>query len=269
MKISAAFAGERWLPYRRAEERLCSIHSVFDRVINVSAGGELLSVAADGVGGSSSFLIVPGKRLEWGAVPGERCVLGAGRLRAARYAIDFGGAAVWKGPVPRDYKHNGSIKTENVAAFRAVLDRKAASASAWNITGGGGGRFFGLDAIRKLRENTSHAKMLIGLGPGLTPSGDDMLLGFIAITNHVRADLSYIRALRDAVSDALDRTGDISAQALRNAMDRDYHEYVQNCVRDLCEGGPESVYLSAAALAKVGATSGSDIACGMYFGMTR
>jgi len=42
---------------------------------------------------------------------------------------------------------------------------------------------------------------------------------------------------------------------------------MQKCVHDLCEGEKESVYISTASLLSIGATSGSDIACGMYFGM--
>jgi len=73
--------------------------------------------------------------------------------------------------------------------------------------------------------------------------------------------------LRDAISDSLHKTVDISAQTLINALDCDYHEYMQKCILDLCEGEKESVYISAASLLSIGATSGADIACGMYFGM--
>ena len=267
--ISAALVGEKWLPYREAVECECSVHSVFNRVVNVSTGRDLLSVAAGGMGGSSAFLTLPGKRLDFGAPAGGQCVLRSGRLHLANHTIDFSNSALWKGPIPAEYRYNKKIKEENIAAFKAVLDRKAAPGSAWRcINSDVETRFSGLRAIRKLRQDPSNAQKLIGLGPGLTPSGDDMLLGFLAVVNHVGEDKTYIRALSKAVSDSLHRTTDISAQALKNALDCDYHEFVQNCIRDVCEGEKEAIYISAASLLSVGATSGSDIACGMYFGMS-
>jgi hypothetical protein len=267
METNAARIGEKWLPYcEPGTEYSFSVHSVFDRVVNVATNQGLLSVAADEVGGSSAFLTVPGKRLDFSAAAGESCVARSGCLCFSKYTVNFNRRALWKGPVHSGYRRNPP--TENIAAFKAVLDRKAAPESAWRIINSDSeSRFSGLKAIRRLRKDAAVAGELIGLGRGLTPAGDDMLLGFLAAVNHVSPDRAFVRALGEAVSASLGATTDLSAQALKNALDRDYHEFVQKCIRDLCEGAPEEVYISAAALLKVGATSGSDIACGMYFGM--
>jgi len=89
----------------------------------------------------------------------------------------------------------------------------------------------------------------------------------MAIINHTCDYKRYVGMLHNAVSDSLHKTAEISAQTLVNALNCDYHEFIQNCIRDLCEGGEEEVYISAASLINMGATSGSDIACGMYAGM--
>jgi len=269
MEKNALYAGEKWLRYRQAGAgRLFTVHSVFNRVINISTDQGLLSAASEDVGGSSSFLTIPGGFAEYGVTPGDQCVVGSGRMRLADHSINFQNSAIWKGPISKSYRRN-KIKTENIAAFKAVLDRKAAPQSAWRfINNDSESRFRGLGAIRKLRENPYLARNLIGLGQGLTPSGDDMLAGFLAIVNHLSENRMYIRMLHDAISDSLHKTSDISAQTLVNALDCDYHEYLQKCIRDLCEGEKESVYISAASLLGIGATSGADIACGMYFGMS-
>ena len=228
-----------------------------------------MSVVAENIGGSSAFLTVPLKHLDCGAAVGQRCIVQAGQIQLAKHTINFKNAALWKGPIGREYRHS-RIKSENIAAFKAVLDRKAAPQSAWrHISGGseGGARFSGLGLIRKLHENPAEARNLIGLGQGLTPAGDDILVGFLAMANHAPGNRAFLSALHEAVAHSLCKTVDISAQALANALNCDYHEYVQNCIRDLCEGGKEAVYISAASLINMGATSGSDIACGMYFGM--
>ena len=266
---NAICLGEKWLPYRAAEaEYTFTVHSVFNRVINISVGGRrLLSIAASGTGGSSTFLSLPDKELDFGVASGESCVLRAGRLILPGIIINFDKAPLWKGPIGREYRQK-TIKKENIAAFKAVLDRKAPRESAWrSINSDSGGKFAGLKAVKELRENPSLARNLIGLGMGLTPAGDDMVLGFLAIVNHTCCNRDYINMLRGIVSNSTQKTTIISENMLANALNCDYHELLQNSLRDLCEGEQEDIYISTASLINLGASSGSDIACGMYFGM--
>jgi hypothetical protein len=268
MVDNVLYIGEKWIPYRQnSTEYMFPVHSVFNRVINISTDQGLLSVAAENVGGSSSFLTIPGEFIEYGVKPGDQCIVQSGRMRLAGHSINFQNSPLWKRPIPMNYRHK-KIKTENITAFKAVLDRKAAPQSAWKIVNNDSeSRFYGLRSIRKLRDNPFLARNLIGLGQGLTPAGDDMLTGFLSIINHLSGDKKYVRILHGVISDSLHKTVDISAQTLVNALNYDYHEYMQKCILDLCEGEKESVYISAVSLLSIGATSGADIACGMYFGM--
>ncbi|MCL2139569.1 MAG: DUF2877 domain-containing protein, partial [Treponema sp.] len=265
MIINAVNTGKKWLPYCKAKKELVfTVHSVFNRVINISTGKELLSVAAEDIGCSSSFLTVPGCRLNFGAEAGQKCFVKAGCLYLTGCEINFNNAAVWKGPISKNYRYK-KINRENIAAFKAVVDRKAAPESAWRQICSGSpcqkpDKWHGLGVIKTLRENPLAASKLIGLGPGLTPSGDDMLLGFLAMANHAPGNRVFARLLHEAVKGSLGKTADISAQALANALNCEYHEYIQNCLRDLCENGKEEVFISAADLLKIGATSGADIA---------
>ena len=280
METNAVRIGEKWLTFLQDGPE-CSlavrrklaltggslrVHSVFSKVVNFSAGKELLSVASIDAGGASSFLSLPGENVDLGLAVGDKCVLRAGRLILGENTINFSNAPVWKGPISKGYRR--LIIEENITAFKAVLDRKAAPQSAWRyINSGLTSRFDGLRAIQKLKENPAEARNLIGLGQGLTPAGDDMLVGFLAIVNHTGENREFVRILNGVITGLLPKTTEISAQVLANALDCDYHELVQNCIRDLCEGKKEEVYVSAASLLNIGATSGSDIACGMYYGM--
>jgi hypothetical protein len=260
--------GEKWLSFNETEkEHVFTVHSVFNRVINISADQQFLSVVASGMGGSSAFLALPDKVLDFGVAVGEFCVLHEGRLILGENTINFSNAPLWKGPINKEYRHK-MIKKDNITAFKAILDRKAAPKSAWrSINNASEDRFSGLKTIRKLRENPSLARNLIGLGIGLTPAGDDMILGFLGMVNHTCENRDFVGILHNTVSGSLQNTVDFSEKMLANALDYDYHELIQNCIRDLCEGEKENVYISAASLINIGATSGSDIACGMYFGM--
>ena len=287
---NAVSVGEKWLPYQKAEsEHHFIVHSVFDKVINLSTVNcDLLSVTASGIGKASGFLSLPCKSLDLGVTAGEKCSSQAGRLILGASSINFSEAPVWKGPINKEYRHK-SIKSENVAAFKAVLDRLAPPESAWRYISNGyagsvgysgsayntaakgssgpGGSFAGLTSIKDLHKDPALLRNLIGLGMGLTPAGDDMILGFLAVINHTCENTKYIDKLHNAVSSSIKKTVDISGKVLANALDCDYHEVLQNCLRDLCEGEREDIYISAASLLSLGASSGLDIATGMYFGM--
>ncbi|MDR2035361.1 MAG: DUF2877 domain-containing protein, partial [Coriobacteriales bacterium] len=67
----------------------------------------------------------------------------------------------------------------------------------------------------------------VGLGPGLTPAGDDVLLGYLAVYNHLGPDPAWKQAMHSAVSAALGQTTTLSAHLLKNALEYDYHESIQ------------------------------------------
>jgi hypothetical protein len=267
MEKNAVFAGEKWLRYRTEDqEQFFPIHSVFNKVINISTSQGLLSVAVEETGRSNAFLTISGKNVV--CSPGLHCRVQDGILHFSDLTINFKNSAVWKGPVNKSCKYD-SVKKENITAFKAVLDRKAPQQSAWRFITNDSltGKWNGLNSIKEVKKKPHLAQNLIGLGCGLTPAGDDMLIGFLAAVNHCRKNKNITQALHAILPGLLNKTTDVSAQAVKNALNCDYHEYIQNCIRDLYQGGKEEVYISTSSLIKMGATSGSDIACGMYFAL--
>jgi hypothetical protein len=109
----------------------------------------------------------------------------------------------------------------------------------------------------------SAVRGLIGLGPGLTPAGDDMILGFLAVINHFTDDNVYLQKLRSAINTSLHATTDLSAQFLKNALRYEYHEYIEGVLTALYDT-PESIIPAVTMLLSIGATSGFAIATGMY-----
>lgn len=113
-----------------------------------------------------------------------------------------------------------------------------------------------LDAIdRWLVGNTldAEAEMLIGLGPGLTPSGDDFLGGVLVALNHLER-ASQARALWRWLEARLARTSDISAAHLAAAAAGEAHE----ALHAVLAGD-----LALEKLDAVGHTSGWDALAGM------
>lgn len=98
---------------------------------------------------------------------------------------------------------------------------------------------------------------LIGLGPGLTPSGDDVLIGaLLALASLGRDDTRD--ALWAACRSALDRTCDISRAHLQAAA-RGYGAAVlHDAIHAIVSGNTEKVEPALAAVSAVGHTSGRD-----------
>ncbi|MBE3581308.1 MAG: DUF2877 domain-containing protein [Thermoanaerobacteraceae bacterium] len=105
---------------------------------------------------------------------------------------------------------------------------------------------------------------ILGYGPGLTPAGDDLVVGLAAAAGVGAEYQVYLPLLRQAIIDNLDRTTSLSAHILRQVLAGDYHEYLQEVLYSVTRGTPENVTVAVRNLMGLGATSGTDIATGLY-----
>ncbi len=115
------------------------------------------------------------------------------------------------------------------------------------------------------------AGRLIGLGQGLTPSGDDLLCGTLYFLHAFSpADPALecaARRLRTALSPLLSLTGAVSREYLFAAMEDGYFEVTADFADALAGGRPLAPALDA--LLAVGASSGGDIAAGFLLAAGR
>ena len=106
---------------------------------------------------------------------------------------------------------------------------------------------------------------LVGLGHGLTPSGDDFLCGFLAAARGACPRLAD--ALQDAAENNLDRTGVISASLVRCAIEGSA-DAAGRAGEGPCPGGRSGIAGGAGReLCTLGHSSGCDIATGFLFGL--
>jgi len=117
---------------------------------------------------------------------------------------------------------------------------------------------------------------LVGLGVGLTPSGDDALVGALASLDLVSECSPDARLLRQALVKALPvplepRTTRLSAQMLRAAADCLYAEPVLALLDALAskDASPASVERAAEALSRLGHRSGRDTLLGIAAALSR
>ncbi|MGH3400133.1 MAG: DUF2877 domain-containing protein, partial [Streptosporangiaceae bacterium] len=115
------------------------------------------------------------------------------------------------------------------------------------------------------------ARRLIGLGPGLTPSGDDMLAGLLLALRLLGGATAGARAvwLADQLAatvtrHARERTTPVSAALLHCAARGQGSAEVGRVLRAL--GGLEPAAAAVARLLAIGHTSGADLAWGLSAG---
>ncbi|MGI6684129.1 MAG: DUF2877 domain-containing protein [Bacillota bacterium] len=110
---------------------------------------------------------------------------------------------------------------------------------------------------------------MIGLGPGLTPSGDDFLLGGLAVLNYWpdhRLKMNLIQKKTQQIAD--EKTTDISREYLYQASEGHY-SWELNCLLFFLvnkKSSKEMLRNQVRKVIEIGCTSGSDILTGV--GMT-
>jgi hypothetical protein len=122
------------------------------------------------------------------------------------------------------------------------------------------GRLAPLDALRVA------AVALGGLGPGLTPAGDDMLSGILFAFRALGGPT--VQPGLTAVT-ALVRTGDLSAALLTAAAGGFHIEPVHDLVMAAAAGDTNAAAKAASDLDRFGSSSGADVAYGLRVAFTR
>ena len=119
---------------------------------------------------------------------------------------------------------------------------------------------FGRPRIARFEIQLSDVSGLIGLGPGLTPSGDDFLVGALATLDALGEDDAHVLLAR-AITDALPgATSALSAAFLRAAAGRHIGENLHRVVSSAIAG---DVAAALTAAASIGHSSGWDMLAGI------
>ena len=126
------------------------------------------------------------------------------------------------------------------------------------------------DLCRSLRHHdragsVCAARGLVGLGEGLTPSGDDFLAGFeAALRTLASPDAGF---LQDAIIDRAERTTTVSGTLLAHAAKGEFAERVHELIGALFDGDDASIAGSIDRAVAWGASSGTDCLFGVLVGL--
>jgi len=235
------------------------VHSVFGRAVNLSwHDGGLLTLQAPGP------LAAPFAAALARMPAPDALRPGAGVERRGDTLVLGGLSVRWRGATVASTAVRESTGAPPPALGILIDDREGPAARALESP-------IGRRARSRLAEGLSRHHVptfldgacgLIGLGEGLTPAGDDCLVGALALIH--RFDRPWLAAhppIRAALrSKALTGTTAVAREFLRHALDGHFAESVVDLVHADSVAG---VREGAAGLRAVGATSGADTLLGM------
>lgn len=252
------------------------VHSVFASVCNLLCGDTLLTIAACSVGDGPATL-----RLAGSTTPDLRAAFDIGEsvggdgsvLRSGRVELRLRRVQVWRPVAPRCLLPPERIDARLVAVDVGLAQPHRGQSSI--LVNAGAATVAALrDACRTLDVEAAvrHAIRLIGWGEGLTPAGDDFLIGLLAGLDAFVACDDRRGRLRSAiaalVTTSARRTTPIAAHYLKLAAGGHYNEPLvglRNAL--LAEDDWQVVDVALRRALAIGASSGADTARGLVAGL--
>src|SRR5262252_7322517 len=227
----------------RAPEEAARVHSVFERAINLQwHDGHLLTLQGPGLLAAPFAVALsalpPRSALARGTIVHRSCL---DWTRADSVSLEVPASRV---AIPADVLP----KARGAATLRAGRGRRSRRALADSLVERDGNAF------------AAAATDLIGLGEGLTPAGDDCVVGALAAIHHLAPGLLERRAVRAIAEAARHRTTDVARDFLLEALAGRFAEPVLAIL-----AAPSAARATDAArrLLAMGATSGADTLDGL------
>jgi hypothetical protein len=267
-----------------AHRVLCSnrrgrIVAVFDRSLYAVFGDDWICIGSKTIGSGPLHVLSEGIAPSWFSLGQDIAVTDSTLLVGDARLIGLGAAPVWSPKPPPDWTrktlHAGILAVDDAWSVAPMEEGLAASGCPQLPSGPTrilAAAMPGIAALRRsieagLRDqkpalsDESEIIELIGLGPGLTPSGDDLLGG--ALLALARLGLSDRRDLLwNTLRTHIDRTNDISAAHLRSAASGYAASALHEAIDATVIGRTDHIALALAAVSRIGHSSGRDAFAG-------
>lgn len=262
---------------------VAAVHSVHARVVNIRRGATLIALAhgdlddapwtirildrdwpmiasarvGDRVAVAADAVVLrpDAHDLRITLAPADAVVLRAGTAVPSPDAMRLALSVLDGVPSPAPATPFGALAADALSAGIRRLDAAA------QVLLASGGR----DARASV---TTAAERLLGLGEGLTPSGDDVLTGLGFVCAHQGFGLSaLLPPLRAAVATADRRTTQLSEVTMRAALSGRARRRMHDLVDAVMTATESDLRTAVARTAEIGHSSGHDILTGIRLGM--
>lgn len=261
------------------------VHSTFNRTLNIKCfeNDDLYTIACSKLDNGPNTVIIDVDNMKSMKIVVDDRVRVENNLLyiANKLTISIDKVNIWESVLP-SYTHNVEILKQNLMKMKEYI----------NVHGVGGGmkknvitqNAFEAEVSNMLENRTlllfnellnhrissalPHAISLVGLGPGLTPSGDDFLTGLFAVFNMKNSPFYPYRSFcEEVLKKAKNLTNDISYMTLQKAAIGKVRESIISLLNNLFVEDEEDLFLSLNKLLSIGSSSGTDIALGIVFGI--
>jgi hypothetical protein len=238
---------------------LGSVHSVYAHAVNLAICGDMWTLLADNAADLPLGIRVTRTSFDkFGLRRGDCVNVRSGFVGvSSRLVVDCRAAPRW---TPAR-----AHKSEPGLASRLAIVGKEARPRSWPESAG---------MARAVRSAVSDANALrevltkvVGRGPGATPSGDDVLVGILAVLTCPRSGAagakaaeSLCRALLPLLTNTTEVSGHLLRQAANGLFGRDMHELVCGLIGAL---SPQCLSETVRRVVNTGATSGADACEGL------
>lgn len=261
------------------------VHSTFRKTINIRnlIDGEIYTIGTSSIDNAPNTLIINNNSLEDYKIEVWDEVISVSNLLyiTNKLTIDLTFVKEWEIQLQtypkqieilqknvkllKEYVYsNGSVKSfihdsPNLLPFEAETNRLLKERTSLLIL---------LLEKNDLTNALNTALSLVGLGPGLTPSGDDFLVGLFTIINMKNSPLKkFLPLCQQIVEKSFYLTNEISYYALKQASISQIRESINNLLKELVHGEEQTIYQAANKVLAIGSSSGTDITLGMIAGL--
>ena len=261
------------------ENQTATVAGRYARALHFKIGDHLVCIGGPGIGNGPCNALMANdaewSRLSWAAEGLDTWEFTAHRLVGAHVVIEFGGAERWRQPAWPAVASFLSV-CGSISELRSLIMAHApAEGLSRLITAGVLDDPVARAASPHLRELRSYLGDdsgyrsppvdLLGLGPGSTPSGDDVLAGVLLALS--ATGWTTIRdSLGLAIAEAAPRrTTFLSTALLAQASSGQAGEDIVRAVSAIVAGDTHTLATHALAAGRHGATSGWDTLAGVWF----
>ncbi len=257
---------------------LVEVAAVFERSFYLGSGKTFVCIGEPAIGnGPLTLTAHPGACRNLGLEPGQPAVVSSGDIAIGNTVLTFDRCKSWRPPAwPAPLPARRLIET-GIALARRVAREGPAKGLAGGMFGDSsavGSSGFALTASQRVEAFASWLsealagaqfspppiKGLVGLGPGLTPSGDDFLTGVLALLDALGEKRAHAILAGAIKQSAHSLTSRLSACLLGVAADGHVGEYLHCAVSSATSG---QVDAAVAACRRIGHSSGWDMMAGV------
>lgn len=238
-------------------EQTAYIHSKYKNTINLDLNGKIISLQSTRLAKTPMALIVNNdidlETLKIDA--GDKVKINESIIHIANYQFNYKEANTWNPQLDISIEDEEINFTNTIIFLSNILDISPKKSP------------IGIQQIKIVEELIK----FIGSGIGLTPSGDDFIIGFLSTLFVFEEESHLLQYYREklihGISNLLDKTTFLGKEFLKYACNREFSDIIHGFYGSLKENNRNHILNSTMEILKLGHSSGADTLSGIISGL--